>query len=143
MEGQTLHPQNDATDGDRAEGERHPELDGTCEVHALIIAEGGRQDGRHSVVVHTLADFDRAVHDLVDQTMLVVDPARLPSREIVLQRLRVTHALVGRPHDLFEQGVDPPERLGVPSLPLVVLFSSALREAELHSAIASSLSIVL
>ena len=73
------------------------------------------------VMVAALQNMDVSAFDFIDETVLFVDGAAVPCREVAFQRLRVSKPVIAVALDVGEQLIDFFERLFVLRLPVHVI----------------------
>src|SRR5205814_60608 len=81
-------------------------------------------------------DVDLVVEELVDEPVLVVDPAGPVPLE-VLEQFGLADAFVAGAVDVGDQSVDPPEHPAVVNLPPEVVLPGAGADDHLHSSTSS------
>src|SRR5690606_26489807 len=84
-------------------------------------------------MIAALCDQQGVVGRAIDQSMLLIDPARPPAGKLAFQRLRLACAAKRRPQTLADQAVDLLELLAVEGLPVEVILPALFLEGQLHS----------
>ena len=84
-------------------------------------------------MITQLSDINGIGSHLVDDSVLVIDPARPVTRKSMLERLRFSNSFEWFVLDLLDEGVDAAKNLPVRLLPVQVILPSIIGKYEFQS----------